>query len=161
MKVHFLDVGQADCILIQEGKNFALIDAGNNADAPQIISYLKNQKVSRLNLVVGTHPHEDHIGSLDAVINAFQIDKVVMPKVTTTTKTFLDVLSAIKNKGLKITSPKPGDVYQLGQAKLTVLAPNNSHYDNLNDYSVVIKLNYGNTSFLFTGDAGAVSETEC
>jgi len=161
LKVTFLDVGQADCILIQEpnGKSM-LIDAGNNADGNTVVSYLKNQGINKIDVLVGTHPHEDHIGGLDMVIDNFDIGKIYMPKVSHTTQTYEDVLTAIKNKGLKVTAPEPNTIFVIGEAKCTVLAPNNNSYDDLNNYSIVIKLEYGNTSFLFTGDAENISEQE-
>ncbi|HHU31459.1 MAG TPA: MBL fold metallo-hydrolase [Clostridia bacterium] len=160
LKVHFLDVGQADSILVQSREHFMLIDAGNNNDAEFIVKYLKDQGVTKLDYVIGTHPHEDHIGSLDVVIDTFEIGKVFMPKVTHTTKTFEDVLLAIQNKSLKINSPEPGSVFVLGDAEFTILAPNSKSYKDLNNYSLVIKLVHGKNSFLFTGDAEDVSEKE-
>lgn len=161
LKIHFIDVGQADSILIQanNGKSM-LVDAGNNADADTIISYIKKHNITSFDYVVGTHPHEDHIGSLDTVIDTFNVDKVIMPKVAHTTQTYLDALTAIKDKGLKITAPVPGTEYKLGDTKFAVLAPNSDNYEGLNDYSVVIKLTHGINSFLFTGDAETVSENE-
>ena len=136
-----------------------LIDAGNNADSDFGVNYLK-VKVSKIELCSSTHPHEDHIGGLDVVINTFEIDKVIMPKVSHTTKTFEDVLTAISNKSLKITSPTPGSTFSLGETRFTILAPNSSTYDELNNYSIVLKMEYGDTSFLFTGDAEDISENE-
>jgi len=162
LKVHFLDVGQADCILIQAptGENM-LIDAGNNEDANTIVSYLNAQDVKKIDVLVGTHPHEDHIGSLDTVINTYDIGKIYMPKTTTTTKTFEDVLTSIENKGLKITTAAGGKIIDFSSnTKVEILAPNSSEYDDLNNYSAVIKLTYGNTAFLFTGDAENISENE-
>ncbi|NLY43272.1 MAG: MBL fold metallo-hydrolase [Clostridiaceae bacterium] len=159
--VHFLDVGQADCILIQEpGGKAMLIDAGNNADSKFIIDYLEEKKIERLEYVIGTHPHEDHIGSLDSVIYAFDIGQVFMPKRANTTKTFEDVLQAISDKGLKVTTPKVGDTYTLGEARWTILAPNREDYKEINDSSIVIRLVYGDTSFMFTGDAEEESEAD-
>lgn len=160
LEVHFIDVGQADSILIKAPGGIMLIDAGNNADSNLVTSYLKKQGISKLDVVVGTHPHEDHIGGLDAVIDTFAIGKVYMPRAAHTTQTYEDVLVAIKNKGLKITAPAAGTTFDIGEAKCTVLAPNSSSYDDLNNYSIVIKLEYGQTSFLFTGDAEDVSERE-
>lgn len=138
-----------------------LIDAGNNADSNLIVSYLKSLGISKIDIAVGTHPHEDHIGSLDTVINTFDIGKTYMPKVSNTTKTFEDVLTAIKNKGLKVTTATAGVSLDLGEGvKAEMLAPNSSDYEDLNDWSAVIKLSFGNTSFLFTGDAETVSEQE-
>ena len=162
LKVHFIDVGQADSILIQAptGENM-LIDAGNNDDAKTIVSYLNAQGVKKVDVLVGTHPHEDHIGSLDMVIDTYDIGKIYMPKATATTKTFEDVLTAIQNKGLKITAATGGTNISFSpSAKVEILAPNASKYEDLNNYSAVIKLTYGKTSFLFTGDAEDVSENE-
>lgn len=157
LKVHYIDVGQADSILIQQGNNSMLIDAGNNADSELVKSYIQKQGITSLQYVIGTHPHEDHIGGLDYVINSFKIGNVFMPKKTATTRTFEDVLNAVKNKGLKITQPSIGQSFNLGEAKFTILAPNQI-YDNANDCSIVVKLTYGSNSFLFTGDAEGTSE---
>jgi len=158
--VHFIDVGQADSILIQQGNEFMLIDGGNNADSDLVVDYLVNQGVCDLKYVIGTHPHEDHIGGLDAVIDSFNVETVMMPRVTHNTKTFEDVLQSIKNKGLKITSPKVGDTYSIGLGQWTVMAPNNTEYKNLNNYSIVISYSFGNHTFLFMGDAEEQSEVE-
>lgn len=160
LKIHFIDVGQADSILIQDGETGMLIDAGNNADAKTVVNYLKKQGIENLSYVVGTHPHEDHIGALDSVINSFDIEKVLLPNVTSNTNTYKDVLLAIKKKNLKVTVPKPGNTFTLGSSKFTIFAPNSKEYEDLNDYSIVIKLTHGSKSFLLTGDAEKVSESE-
>lgn len=162
LKVHYIDVGQADSILIQTpgGKNM-LVDAGNNEDANTIVSYLQSQGVQRLNVVIGTHPHEDHIGSLDTIITTFDIGQVVMPKVQANTRTYKDVITAIANKGLKITEAKAGLLLDLGPGvRAQLLAPNETNYKDLNNYSAVLKLTYGKNVFLFTGDAQDISENE-
>lgn len=160
LKIHYIDVGQADAILIEQEGKYMLIDAGNNDDKEELLSYLKSNGVKKLEYVIGTHPHEDHIGSLDAVIETFEIGKVLMPKVTHTTRTFKDVVSETKKKGLKFTTPKVGDTFELGEGNFTVLAPSGSEYKDMNDYSIVIRFEYGNRSFMFTGDAEAHSEKE-
>lgn len=160
LTVHFIDVGQADSILINTGSAAMLIDAGNNADAGDVVNYIKEQGIKTLDYIIGTHPHEDHIGGMDVVVNSFDIGKVILPKVQSNTKTFEDLLNAISNKGLKITSPVPGTKYSLGEAEFIILAPNGSDYEDINNYSVVVKLQFGNTSFLLMGDAGVQSEGE-
>lgn len=162
LTVHFIDVGQADSILIQapSGQNI-LIDAGNNADATLVVNYMRQQGIERLDHVIGTHPHEDHIGGLDVVINRFDIGKVYLPRVAHTTSTYEDVLLAIKAKGLRVTEAKAGVQLDVGSGiTATLLAPNSAEYEDLNDYSAVLRLVYGKTAFLFTGDAEAVSEAE-
>ncbi|APQ99978.1 cell wall-binding repeat-containing protein [Clostridium botulinum] len=160
VEIHYIDVGQGDSILIQQDGHSMLIDAGTNASENTVVNYLKSKGVTKLDYVIGTHPHEDHIGGLDKVIDNFAVDKVIMPKVTHTTQTFKDVITSIQNKGLKITVPTVGDKYSLGVADFTILAPNNSSYSNLNNYSIVIKLKFGNRAFIFTGDAESLSEGE-
>ena len=158
LKVSYIDVGQADSILIQTpgGKN-VLIDAGNNGDATTIVAYLKAQNISRLEYVIATHSHEDHIGSMDTVINTFDIGQVVMLKESSNTQTFRDVITAIANKGLKPIEAKAGVKLDLDSE---IYAPNSSGYDDTNDYSAVLRLVYGKNSFLFTGDAETQSESE-
>lgn len=160
LTVHFIDVGQGDGILIQQGTKNMLIDAGTNEDEKLMVNYLNKQGIKKLDVVIGTHPHEDHIGGMDAVIKNFSIGAIYMPKVTNTTKTFEDVLTAIKAKGLKVNAPTAGSTFKLGDATCTILAPNGSQYEDLNNYSLVIKVTYGTKSFLFTGDAEAISEKE-
>jgi len=162
LKVHFIDVGQGDSIFIQSptGETM-LIDAGVPQMGNRVVNYLKNLGIKKIDILVGTHPHEDHIGGMDYVIDNFDIGKFYMPKVTTNTKTFEYVLNAAKNKGLKIDVAKAGVSLDLGsEASAKMIAPNGTKYDDLNEYSAVIKLTYGDTSFLFTGDAGAESEKE-
>lgn len=160
LKIHFIDVGQADSILIQQGKAAMLIDAGNNPDSSLVKNYISEQGITKLDYVVGTHPHEDHIGGLDYVINSFEIGKIYMPKATSNTITFQDVVSAIKAKGMKPTVPTVGEVFKVGDATATILAPSSSSYEDINNTSIVIRLTYGNNSFMFDGDAEDVSENE-
>ncbi len=160
LSVHFIDVGQGDSILIGSGGWYMLVDAGKNQDGDTVVNYLHSQGVSHLNYVIGTHPHEDHIGGLDNVIESFDITKIIMPEAISNTKAFEDVLDAISDKGLKITKPVVGEEFSLGDASFAILAPNNSQYSDLNNYSVVIKLMFGKTSFLLTGDAEELSEKE-
>ena len=160
LKVHFIDVGQADSILLQQGTSSMLIDAGNNGDTKVIKSYLDSQGITALDVVIGTHAHEDHIGSMDYIINSFQVGKVYFPKQIATTNTFKDFVTAVKSKELKLTVPAVGSSFKLGEATVTILAPNGTGYEDANDYSIVVKVTFGNTSFLLTGDAESVSERQ-
>lgn len=160
LKVHFINVGQADSILVQQGSKAMLVDAGNNGDASTIKNYISKQGISELQYFVGTHVHEDHIGSADYIINSFKVGKVYFPKQTSSTKTFEEFVTAVKNKGLKLTVPTVGESFKLGEATVTILAPNGTNYKDSNDYSIVLKVSFGSTSFLLTGDAEAVSEKE-
>lgn len=157
MEVHFIDVGQADCTLLASGGHFMLIDGGNNDDAERIATYLQNIGVEKLDLVIGTHPHEDHIGSLDTAIEVFDIGAVYMPAVSADTETYRDVIHAIKEKGLEIQHPHAGDVLDFNGIPVEIFGPV-KEYSNLNNDSIVLRISVGETSFLFTGDAEAEAE---
>ncbi len=162
LRVHFIDVGQGDAILVQfpDGKNL-LVDAGSNERAGEVVSYLKKNGVQKLDFLLGTHPHEDHIGGLDAVIAAFEIGEFYMPKAVTGTNTYRDVLTAAKHKGLKLKEAKAGVELAAGEGYgARILAPAGAGYEELNDYSAVVKVWCGKVSFLLTGDAGLASEKE-
>lgn len=158
--VDYIDVGQGDSILIRQGEYTMLIDGGTSECKDDLLNFLQQENVDRFEYVIGTHPHEDHIGSLDDVVSAYDFDTFLFPKATATTRTFENLVLAVQAKGKKFTTPKPGEVYQLGEATITVLAPNSERYGSYNDYSIVVKVTYGNTSFMFTGDAETLSEGE-
>lgn len=166
LQVHFIDVGQADAMLIRlpNGQNM-VIDAGNNADASTVVNYIKGKGITRIDYVIGTHPDEDHIGGLDAVINNFSIGKVYMPNKTHTTQTYQDVINAINAKGVPLYYGKAGVTVLNTTAdgktlKANMVAPVGTSYSDMNDYSIVLRMQYGYTSFLFSGDAETQSETE-
>ena len=165
-EVYFFYVGQGDSELIRlPGGENILIDAGTSSTEDELVGELRSLGAETLDLVVATHPHADHIGGMAAVIDAFDVRQVVMPRVsesdTPTTKTYENLLQSIADKGLTITPAEPGDeLLSSGGAVLTVLAPNGKDYGDLNNYSVVLRLTYGEDSFLFTGDAEEESEEE-
>ncbi len=160
VEVHYIDVGQADCILIKSSGENMLIDAGNNNDYKIIDEYLKKENVESLKYVVITHAHEDHIGSMDYVINNYDVEKVYMAKHSSTTQTFKDFVTAVSNKKLKITVPKESETFSLGDLDFKVLTKGNVKYDSTNNYSTVLKATYGDIDYLFTGDAESKVENE-
>lgn len=160
LKIYFIDVGQADSILIEQNNKFMLIDGGNNDDGKLVVDYLKEKGVEKLDYVIGTHAHEDHIGGLDNVIQNFDEDKILFPKTTSTTKTFEDFVNAVKSKDKKLYAPKSGEKFTFASSTFEVIAPNSENYEGANNYSIVIKLTYKNKSFLFMGDAEKLSEDE-
>lgn len=160
LEVTFIDVGQADSILLENEGHYMLIDAGNNEDGPKLVNYFKNQNISNFDYVIGTHPHEDHIGGLDDVIENFNIETFYMPDVITTTKTFEDVLDALGEKDMSLSIPKTNATFKLGDATVKVLYVGTEEESDLNNTSIVLKVTYQNISFLFTGDASTKVEEQ-
>ena len=157
LQVYFLDVGQADSILIKSNNEYMLIDGGNNNDGPLLVKYFPSLGIKEFKYIVGTHPHEDHIGGLDDVIKNFTIDNIYIPDAMTTTKTFEDLLDSIDEKNLTYKVPKINSTFPLGNANLKVIYTGTDTSD-LNNTSIVLKLTYQDISILLTGDA--TSETE-
>lgn len=160
MEVHFIDVGQGDSTLIKVGEHAMLIDAGDNSEGTAVQSYLNSQNVEKLDYVIGTHPDADHIGGLDVIIYKFNCKKVFMPDVTSDTKTYDDVVQALKSKNQKSQAPKLGKTYSLGDATFTIIAPVKEYGDETNNWSIGIVLQYGENRFLFTGDAAKQAEDD-
>ena len=156
--IDFIDVGQADSILIRNQDKVMLIDAGTNEAGKTVVNYLETLGITKIDYLIGTHPHEDHIGGLDDVINNFDIGQIYMPKIETTTKTFEDVLDAIENKNLTVTAPNKGDKIKIGQAEGEFMTEPILDEDNLNISSLVLRVEFGNTSYLFMGDAEEENE---
>lgn len=159
LRVYYLDVGQADSILVIDKDKTMLIDAGTNEAGETVVNFLKDKGITKIDYLVGTHPHEDHIGGLDDVIDNFDIGTIYMPKMQTTTKTFEDVLDSITAKNLQVTTPVVGDKFTLTNADCTIMATDTKDTEeNLNLSSIVIRMTYGGNSFLFMGDAEAEVE---
>lgn len=160
LAVHFIDVGQGDSSLIvfPNGET-ALIDGGGRDASSKVVSYLKGQGVEKIDYMVATHPHEDHIGGLPEVVRNFEIGKVYMPKRTANTKIFEELLSEIKDKGLKINvASEEQTISDKDGALFSILGPLSDSYEDTNDHSVVNKLLYGKVSILFTGDIESLAE---
>ncbi|WCN36328.1 ComEC/Rec2 family competence protein [Aneurinibacillus uraniidurans] len=161
LSVYYFDVGQGDSILIRtnKGEN-VLIDGGNNDKGKQVVRYLQALHIDTLDAVIGTHPDADHIGGLDTVIDNMKVQAVYTPKVTHTTITYEDFVKAVKRKGLKLKEAKAGVSLGLSGADAVFVAPVKSYGDDLNAWSAVVKVTYGENSFLFTGDAPVKSEKD-
>jgi len=162
LKVHFIDVGQGDSIFIElpSGNNI-LIDGGSSSSGSKVVSYLKNLRINRLNIIVETHPHEDHIGGLIEVLNSFSVDNVIDSGVAHTSKTYQEYLNTILSKGINYIVPEVGDEFDLKlDTKMKIVGPLSPSEGDLNNSSIVFKLIYKNVSFLFAGDAEAEIENQ-
>ena len=161
LTVYFIDVGQGDCILVNVNDYNLLIDSGPSSARKTLLDYLDTLSISRLDYVIATHPHEDHIGNMDALIRKYHIGKFLAPKVTSSTLTFENMVTALNDKNLKISVISTGsNSINLGKETSIMFytLPNTNIYDELNLYSPIIKLTYKNISFLFTGDAELENE---
>ena len=159
MTVHFIDVGQADCALVECDGEFMIIDGGNVGDGQLVVSYLKQMGVEKLEAVVCSHAHEDHVGGLPAVLSVFDAETVYSPVTGYDTKVFRDFVSKTEANAGKITVPAPGDQFHLGSATCTVLGPV-KEYEDPNHTSIVLKVSYGDSDFLFTGDSEVGPEND-
>ncbi len=162
--VHYIDVGQGDCsLIICDGKSI-LIDAGENGHERDVINYIRSQSIEKLDYIIASHQHSDHIGGLVEVIEEFGSDTLIMPRLTKeqtpTNSTYSAFLKAIQNSDMKVVSSKVGEVYQLGSAEFEIFGPVTNDAESLNNMSVVIKLTHGENTFLFTGDAEKEEEQE-
>ncbi len=160
IEVHFIDVGQGDSILIKTESGNMLVDAGPNSAEDSLDSYLKAQGVTSFTYAVFTHMDEDHIGGGDMIENNYTIETTIVPKQISTTTTYERLLNATEKNGCKVEQAISGTTYSLGEMQFTVLAPNAESYKDSNNYSVVLRVDYGETSMLLTGDAEVDSEEE-
>ena len=149
--IEYLDVGQGDSILITTNNHNMLIDAGNNKDGKLLVNYFKEKNIKEFEYVIGTHPHEDHIGGMDNILKNFKVDKIYMPNVTTNYKTYTEIIDYLNKNNQEITIPYIGEIFYLGEAKIRVIYTGTDP-DNINNDSIILKLTFGNYNFLFTGD---------
>lgn len=159
LNVLFLDVGQADCELIIANGSTMLIDAGNGSDGELIVNALKALGISKLDYVIGTHVHEDHIGGMSYIVEEMEIGNFYLPYNTTNTTSYYEkLLNALTNKKMSINKANVGDVLNLGNAKCEIMAVRNDEPENINEESIVVELTYGTQKFLFMGDAETSNE---
>lgn len=164
INVHYIDVGQGDCTLIVCGGETLLIDAGENGHEQQVINYLNSVGVKKLDYIVATHQHSDHIGGIPEVLENFGTNNIIMPRLTEaqtpTNSTYTAFLKAIQKSDAKLIASKVGAEYVLGEATFEILGPVTNDAEDINNMSVVVKVTYGKNTFLFTGDAETDEETE-
>ena len=159
LQVHFIDVGQALSVLVECDGQFMLYDGGNVDDGSLVVSYLQQQGVEELQYVFCSHAHEDHVGGLAAALAYFPAHHVYAPVTEAETKCFRDFVKYTQQQGLAVEVPAAGTVWQLGSATVTQLGPV-AQYSDTNDTSLVLRLDYGSTSFLLTGDMEADAERD-
>lgn len=163
LQVHFIDVGQGDCQLVVTSSETVLIDCGEREYYERVIDYIKNLGISKLDYVVVTHPHTDHMGGMSYILDEFDIGTVIMPKIKEsalpTTNAYQRLLKSIDGKNIKADYAKPGQKYGVGGAVMTVLSPVKD-YSDFNNYSVTVRIAHGENTFLFTGDIEKKAETD-
>lgn len=151
-EIHFIDVGQADAALVLCDGKAMLIDSGNVSDSSLIYTYLKKHNITHLDYVIGTHAHEDHIGGLAGALNFATVDIAYCPTTSYNTDAFSNFVKALDKQGVTITVPTAGTSFNFGSAVCKILAVNTDRNDP-NNSSIVLRIEYGNTSFLFAADA--------
>ena len=158
-EVHYLDVGQGDCSLVLCDGHAMLIDGGEASESSKVYAYLKAHGINHLDYMLATHAHSDHIGGLSGALNYATVDTAFCPVTEYDSKTFSSMVKYLSNQGLGITVPSAGDRFMLGSASVQILGPK-KNYEDPNDTSIVLKVTYGETSFLFTGDAERTAEAD-
>lgn len=163
MTVDFIDVGQGDCTLIVSGDSVILVDGGESGAADSVINFLRNKNISEIDCCIATHPHSDHIGSLYRVFEEFEIVDVIMPEIPEnlipTSKAYEKFMRSVAEHAQNVYPAETGETHAYGDIKIEILGPV-GEYDNLNDYSVVSRIVYGNTALMLTGDAEKPAEED-
>ena len=157
--MHFIDVGQGDCIFLQTGKANMLIDSGNPEDGPEVSDYLSALGVTEINAFVGSHPHEDHLGGAATVVRSFNIDEMIMTDCVSTSFFFEKLLNSLDERNVTVTEPPVGGVRNVGDMRVEFLAPLELGGD-MNNNSIIMRVTFGEISAMFTGDAEELAERE-
>lgn len=161
--VHYIDVGQGDCTLIQTNDKNLLIDAGTPDSSNTLVKYLKKLNIKKIDFIIETHPHADHIGGMKSIIDEFSIGYFFAPKVTENTDVFKNMIISLKEKNIPINTISTSKYLPIDlgpNTKIELYSPANKEYENINNFSPLLKIYYGKTSFLFTGDAESEVEME-
>lgn len=163
-EVHYIDVGQGDCSLIFCDGKTMLIDAGENGHETEVLNYLRMHNIDKLDYIIATHQHTDHIGGLPEVLDEIGAENIIMPRLTKaqtpTNSTYTAFLKSVKNSGAKVIASEVGASYSLGSAGFEIFGPVTDDAEDINNMSVIVKLTYGENTFLFTGDAEKEEERE-
>ena len=159
-ELHFIDVGQGDCALIRTSEGNILIDCGPRDAKDAVLKYFSDNGIDKIKYAVFTHPHEDHMGCAAEILEKIEVENIIMPDAVSTAKYYEAALDVIEKKNINVIKAKSGDKYSLGGFDMTVISPNSEKYSNTNNYSVVILADFGDTSFMFTGDAEKLAEDE-
>lgn len=163
MEIHTIDVGQGDSILVIQGEQVMLVDCGTRAKGDTVVKYLKNLGIEKIDILVGTHLHDDHIGGMAEVIRNFEIGTLYVPdnyNNEITTYWYIDFLDAIEEKNINCIYPTVSTTFEIGDANIKIVAPNSKEYKNMNNYSIVLMVTYGETDVILMGDAEELSEQE-
>ena len=158
--VWVLDVGQGSSTLVESDGEYMLIDGGDSDKSSYLVSYLKKKEITNFKYVIATHYDADHLNGVVGALNVFDVENVICPEYTTTTRVYNSFISIMDNKKINRIQPIVGETYSLGRGEFTIIAPNSTWYSNVNDYSVGIRFKYNNKSFLVAGDATNISEEE-
>jgi len=159
-EVHYIDVGQADCALVICDDETMLIDGGNVGDSSKVVSYLKKYDIDELDYVVCSHAHEDHVGGLSGALSVAEVERVFAPEKEADSKAYKNFVKKVKEQGIAIENPSVGETAILGNSHVEFLGPIDEKGADTNNTSIVMKITYGNTSFLFTGDAERAEEED-
>ena len=165
LEFHVIDVGQADCLLFKSESGNILFDSGDTDTKNEVKAYLESEGITEIEYAIFTHPDADHIGGAETVLLNFKVKNVIMPVLDDgdipTTKVYSKMIAAIEaNEDINVIAAESGATYSVGDVHMKILAPNSDDYKSRNDYSVAVRVDFGENSFLMTGDIEDVSEQE-
>lgn len=158
--VHFINVNHGDAILIQQGDHYMAIDGGKESDENTLRKYYSSLGIKKLDYVISTHCHEDHMGSLDFLIGKYEIGKLYVSNSKLQSKTYNNFMKVANKKHINLIVPNQGETFMLGKAICTIIAPKENEYKQVNDYSLIVRIEFKNKSFLFMADAETLTEDE-